>query len=118
MNDKEIKIFYEVLDVLNMKKLEHPREYNNVNTKFIFKEERHVTNNVVKGIIMFELNNEYIVDIYIDNGMDNILNGLLNLKFNNFEHAKEEYDNLLKYLDYTDILTILTDAKQKLLLNN
>lgn len=58
MNDKEIKIFYEVLDVLNTKKLKHPREYNNVNTKFIFKEERHVTNNVVKGIIMFELNDE------------------------------------------------------------
>lgn len=37
---------------------------------------------------MFELDNEYIVDIYVDNEIDNIVNGLLNQKFNIFENAK------------------------------
>ena len=27
MNDKEIKIFYEVLDALNIKKIKHSRKY-------------------------------------------------------------------------------------------
>lgn len=115
MNDKEIKIFYEVLDVLNKKKVEHPKEFNNFNTKFLCKDERYVTNNVTKGVIMFELDNQYIVDIYIDNGIDDIVNGLLNLKFDNLEQAKEEYNNSLKYLDINDITTILTNGKQQLL---
>lgn len=54
---------------------------------------------------MFELDNQYIVDIYIDNGIDDIVNGLLNLKFDNLEQAKEEYNNSLKYLDINDITT-------------
>lgn len=115
MNDKEIKIFYEVLDILNKKKTKHPQQFNNINTKFLFKDERYVTNNVIKGIIMFELDNKYIVDIYIDNGVDDIVNGLLNLKFDDFERAKEEYKNSLNYLDYNDITTILINGKQQLL---
>lgn len=34
MDDKEIKIFYEVLDVLNQKKSKHPKLFNNTKTKF------------------------------------------------------------------------------------
>ena len=34
MNDKESKIFYEVLDVLNKKKIEHPKLFNNTKIKF------------------------------------------------------------------------------------
>ena len=34
MYDKEIKIFYEVLDVLNQKKSKHPKLFNNTKTKF------------------------------------------------------------------------------------
>lgn len=64
---------------------------------------------------MFELDNQYIVDIYIDNGIDDIVNGLLNLKFDNLEQVKEEYNNSLRYLDINDIKTILTDGKQQLL---
>ena len=64
---------------------------------------------------MFELDNQYIVDIYIDNGIDDIVNGLLNLKFDNLEQVKEEYNNSLRYLDTNDIKTILTDGKQQLL---
>lgn len=115
MNDNEIKIFYEVLDVLNQKKAKNPKQFNNSKTKFLFKDERFVSNNVVKGIIMFELNNEYIVDIYVDNGIDNIVNGLLNLKFNSFEDAQTEYSKSLKYLDYSDLTTILLNGKQQLL---
>ena len=40
MNDKESKIFYEVLDVLNKKKIEHPKLFNNTKIKFLFKDER------------------------------------------------------------------------------
>lgn len=107
MDDKEIKIFYEVLDVLNQKKSKHP--------KFLFKYERYISNNVTKGVIMFELDNEYIVDIYVDNGIDNIVNGLLNQKFNTFEDAKNEYNNSLKYLNYSDLTTILLNGKEQLL---
>ena len=59
MDDKEIKIFYEVLDVLNQKKSKHPKLFNNTKTKFLFKDERYISNNVTKGVIMFELDNEY-----------------------------------------------------------
>ena len=115
MNDKESKIFYEVLDVLNKKKIEHPKLFNNTKIKFLLKDERFISNNVVKGIIMFELDNQYIVDIYIDNGVDNIVNGLLNLRFDDFELAKKQYNESLEYLDYTDITTILVNGKQQLL---
>lgn len=64
---------------------------------------------------MFELDNQYIVDIYIDNGVDNIVNGLLNLRFDDFELAKKQYNESLEYLDYTDITTILVNGKQQLL---
>ena len=109
MNDKESKIFYEVLDVLNKKKIEHPKLFNNTKIKFLFKDEKFISNNVVKGIIMFELDNQYIVDIYIENGVDNIVNGLLNLRFDDFELAKKQYNESLEYLDYTDITTILVN---------
>ena len=115
MNDKESKIFYEVLDILNKKKIEHPKLFNNTKIKFLFKDERFISNNVVKGIIMFEIDNQYIVDIYIDNGVDNIVNGLLNLRFDDFELAKKQYNESLEYLDYTDITTILVNGKQQLL---
>ncbi len=115
MNDNEIKIFYEVLDVLNQKKSKYPKLFNNTKTKFIFKDERYISNNVTKGVIMFELDNEYIVDIFVDDGIDNIVNGLLNQKFNTFEDAKTEYDNSLKYLDYNDLTTILLNGKEQLL---
>lgn len=115
MNDKEIKIFYEVLDVLNQKKSKNPKLFNNTKTKFLFKDERHISNNVIKGIIMFQIDNQYIVDIYVDNGIDNIVNGLLNQKFNTFEDAKNEYDSSLKYLDCSDLTTILLKGKEKLL---
>ena len=58
---------------------------------------------------MFELDNQYIVDIYIDNGVNNIVNGLLNLRFDDFELAKKQYNESLEYLDYTDITTILVN---------
>ncbi len=64
---------------------------------------------------MFEIDNQYIVDIYIDNGVDNIVNGLLNLRFDDFELAKKQYNESLEYLDYTDITTILVNGKQQLL---
>ena len=115
MNDNEIKIFYEVLDVLNQKKAKYPKLFNNSKTKFLTKDERFVSNNVVKGIIMFELNNKYIVDIYVDNGIDNIVNGLLNQKFDSIEDAQTEYNKSLKYLDYSDLTTILMNGKQQLL---
>ena len=31
----------------------------------MFKDERYISNNVTNGAIMFELDNEYIVDIYV-----------------------------------------------------
>ena len=102
MNESEIKIFYEILEILNQKKLKHSKDFNNTKMKYLFKDERYISSNVIKGIIMFELNNYYIVDIYIDDGINDILNGLLNKKFNNFEDAKSEYDSSLKYLDYSD----------------
>ena len=64
---------------------------------------------------MFEIDNQYIADIYIDNGVDNIVNGLLNLRFDDFELAKKQYNESLEYLDYTDITTILVNGKQQLL---
>lgn len=67
---------------------------------------------------MLELDNEYIVDIYVDNEIDNIVNGLLNQKFNIFEKAKNEYDNLLKHLDYSDLTTILLTGEEQLLTFN
>lgn len=67
---------------------------------------------------MFELDNEYIVDIYVDNEIDNIVNGLLNQKFNIFENAKNEYDNSLKHLDYSDLTTILLTGEEQLLTFN
>ncbi len=115
MNDNEIKIFYEVLDVLNQKKSKHPKFFNNPKTKFLLKDERYISNNVTKGIIMFELNNEYIVDIYVDDGIDNIINGLLNQKFSTFEDTKVGYDKSLKYLDISDLTTILLNGKEQLL---
>ena len=115
MDDKEIKIFCEVLDILNQKKSEHPKLFNNTKTKYLFKDEVSVSNNVTKGIIMFKLDNQYIVDIYVDNGIDNIVNGLLNKKFNNFEEARIEYDSSLKYLHYNNLTTILSDGKEQLL---
>ena len=115
MNDKEIKLFYETLDILNKVKLNHPKSFNNTKSKFLLKDERYITNNVIKGIIMFELNKKYIVDIYIDDGIDNILNGLLNHEFNSFEEAKTEYNNSLKYLDNNDLITILSNGKEQLL---
>lgn len=75
MDDKEIKIFCEVLDILNQKKSRHPKDFNNSKMKYLLKDERYISNNVTKGVIMFELNNQYIFDIYIDDGIDNILNG-------------------------------------------
>lgn len=115
MNDNEIKIFYEVLDVLNQKKSKHPKFFNNPKTKFLLKDERYISNDVTKGVIMFELNNEYIVDIFVDDGVNNLVNGLLNQKFNTFEDAKTEYDNSLKYLDINDLTTILLNGKEQLL---
>ena len=115
MNDNEIKIFYEVLDVLNQKKSKHPKFFNNPKTKLLFKDERYISNDVTKGVIMFELNNEYIVDIFVDDGVNNLVNGLLNQKFNTFEDAKIEYDNSLKYLDISDLTTILLNGKEQLL---
>lgn len=115
MNDKETQIFYEVLDVLNQKKSKHPNFFNNPKTKYLCKEERFVSNNISKGIIMFEIDNQYVVDIYIDNGVNDIVNGLLNLKFNTIEEAELEYNKLISYLDSTDISTILLNGKEQLL---
>lgn len=115
MNDNEMKIFYEVLDVLNRIKYKNSKIFNNPKTKFLFKDERYILNNVTKGVIMFELDNQYIVDIFVDDGVDNIVNGLLNQKFNTFEDAKIEYDNSLKYLDCNDLTTILLNGKEQLL---
>ena len=94
MNEKEIKLFYETLDILNKVKLNHPKSFNNTKSKFLLKDERY---------------------IYIDDGIDNILNGLLNHEFNSFEEAKTEYNNSLKYLDNNDLITILSNGKEQLL---
>lgn len=115
MNDNEFKIFYEVLDILNQKKSKHSKLFNNTKIKYLFKDERYISNNVTKGIIMFELDNQFIVDILVDDGINNIVNGLLNQKFNTFEDAKIEYDNSLKYLDCNDLTTILLNGKEQLL---
>lgn len=58
-----------------------------------------VSSNVRKGIIMLKQNNKYIVDIYIDNGIDNIANGLLNICMKDYEMAKKEYAKYLTYLN-------------------
>lgn len=48
---------------------------------------------------MLKQNNKYIVDIYIDNGIDNIANGLLNICMKDYEMAKKEYAKYLTYLN-------------------
>ena len=94
MNEKEIKLFYETLDILNKVKLNHLKSFNNTKSKFLLKDERY---------------------IYIDDGIDNILNGLLNHEFTSLEEAKIEYNNSLKYLDDNDLITILSNGKKQLL---
>ena len=37
MNESEIKIFYEALDLLNQKKLKHPKDFNNPKMKYLKK---------------------------------------------------------------------------------
>ena len=42
---------------IKQEKIEYPKLINNTKAKFLFKVERLISNNVVKGIIMFELDN-------------------------------------------------------------
>lgn len=84
MDTNELEIFNDILILLIAKKHNNPAFYNNDKTKYLFKDELSVSNNVRKGIIMLKQKNKYIVDIYIDNGIDNIANGLLNICTKNY----------------------------------
>lgn len=118
MQDDEMRLFYELLDLLNKKKSKNKLLFNNPKTKFLYKDERFIPNNITKGLILYELNDYYIVDIYIDNGVDNIVNGLLNLIFDDLSEAKKQYEKSLQYLDQNSIMKILEDGKEKLLAIN
>lgn len=64
---------------------------------------------------MLKQKNKYIVDIYVDNGIDNIVNGLLDTSFDNYEIAKQEYNKFLEYINTNDLFTILSDGKNTIL---
>ncbi len=110
MNIEELTIFNSIIKKLNDKKNKNAIFYNNDNTKYLLKDEFNVSNNVVKGIIMFDIDEKYIVDIYVYNGIDNIVNGLLDLTFDSYDDAVNKYNELIYYIQESDLITILTNG--------
>ena len=60
MNYEELKIFNDILELMEVKKNNKPEFYNNDETKYLCKNEIYVTNNVRKGLIMLKIDNKYM----------------------------------------------------------
>ncbi|MGM9878467.1 MAG: hypothetical protein ACI31R_00330 [Bacilli bacterium] len=110
MSIEEQTMFNNIIKILNSKKKKDPMFYNNNNTKYLMKNEFNISNNVVKGIIMLNINEKYIIDIYLDNGTENIVNGLLDFVFDSYDDAVNKYNELISYLKENSLITILTDG--------
>ncbi len=112
MNNEEYEMFFNLIAVLEKEKRINKKFYNSPDTKFIKKNEFVLSNDVKKGLILFEYKRYFLLDIYISDS-NNILNGLLNLKIESKEDAEIEYNNYIEYVEKTSVLQIMKNKIEK-----